>query len=89
VPCTPQGARALRGLLLQNPSACRDAIEAGALDSCIDLMAAPDPACRAAASLALCSLADADSEILRQLGVERLVGMAVRATPRPILTPEP
>lgn len=73
------GARALRGLLLQNPAACRDAISKGALEVLNALMETNSPACQGAASLALSSLADADSEILQKLGVETLVGMAVKA----------
>jgi hypothetical protein len=49
-------------------------------------MGSGDPACAAAASLALSSLADADSEILQKCGVETLVGMAVRASD-PVGTP--
>ena len=43
-----------------------------------------DAACRAAASSALSALADADSDILQKLGVERLVSMAVRAETPPM-----
>ena len=53
------GARALRGLLLQNPPACRRAMEKGGLDVLIALMDTEDAACQAAASSALSALADA------------------------------
>ena len=78
------GARALRGLLLQNPPACRRAMEKGGLDVLIALMDTDDAACQAAASSALSALADADSDILQKLGVERLVSMAVRAETPPM-----
>lgn len=78
------GARALKGLLLQNPPACRRAMEKGGLDVLIALMDTEDAACQAAASSALSALADADSDILQKLGVERLVSMAVRAETPPM-----
>ena len=78
------GARALRGLLLQNPPACRRAVEKGALDALTALMQVKDPEAQSASSAALTGLADADSEILQKLGVERLVGMAVRARNAPM-----
>ena len=73
------GARALRGLLLQNPPACREAMDKGGLDVLNSLMESNNPSCQAAASIALSSLADADSDVLQKCGVETLVGMAVRA----------
>ena len=78
------GARALKGLLLQNPPACRRAMEKGGLDVLISLMDTEDVACQTAASAALSALADADSDILQKLGVERLVSMAVRAETPPM-----
>ena len=78
------GARALKGLLLQNPPACRRAMEKGGLDVLISLMDTEDAACQSAASSALSALADADSDILQKLGVERLVSMAVRAETPPM-----
>ena len=78
------GARALKGLLLQNPPACRRAMEKGGLDVLISVMDTEDAACCAAASSALSALADADSDILQKLGVERLVSMAVRAETPPM-----
>ena len=78
------GARALRGLLLQNPPACRRAVEKGALDALTALMQVKDPEAQSSSSAALAGLADADSEILQKLGVERLVGMAVRARDAPM-----
>lgn len=78
------GARALRGLLLQNPPACRRAMEKGALDVLIGLMDTGDGECQTGASAALSALADADSDILQKLGVERLVSMAVRAETPPM-----
>ena len=78
------GARALRGLSLQNPPACRRAVEKGALDALTALMQVKDPEAQSASSAALTGLADADSEILQKLGVERLVGMAVRARDAPM-----
>jgi hypothetical protein len=78
------GARALRGLLLQNPPACRRAMEKGGLDVLIGLMDIPNGECQTSASAALSALADADSDILQKLGVERLVSMAVRAETPPM-----
>ena len=73
------GAKALRGLLLQNQANCREVMDKGGLDLLLNLQEQPEPGCQSAASLALSSLADADTEILQALGVETLVGMAVRA----------
>ena len=62
---------------------CR-AMEKGGLDVLISVMDTEDAACCAAASSALSALADADSDILQKLGVERLVSMAVRAETPPM-----
>ena len=78
------GARALKGLLLQNPPACRRAMEKGGLDVLLSLMDTGDVACQTAASAALSALADADSDILQKLGVDRLMSMAVRAETPPM-----
>jgi hypothetical protein len=74
------GARAFRGLLMQNPPACRRAIEKGGLDVLMHMLEKDEDESQAAASSALAALADADSEILQKLGVERLVTMAIRAS---------
>ena len=47
-------------------------------------MQVKDPEAQSSSSTALAGLADADSEILQKLGVERLVGMAVRARDAPM-----
>ena len=79
------GARALRGLLLQNPPACRRCIEKGGLDVLMGLVEdSADADCQIAAYSALMALSDADSDILQRLGAERLVDMAVQASTAPM-----